>query len=135
MHCTAPEKRPLWFKATHALVVCLLVLASVRSLVPGLCATLAAAKERAAQAEVPPCCAERLAAEAAAPAYRAPAVPHASAPCAFCYLVLGLGHASPAAPVILPAEAIAPALPDALSAPRLAAFAAGTPSRAPPVAA
>lgn len=125
---------PLWFKATHALVVCLLVLGTVRSLIPGLCSTLSASLEQAAarEAEVPACCAERLAAEAELPAFRAPSEGKEHPPCAFCHLVMGLGQSAVTAPIAIAAE---PATQEpflAPFAPRAVILAAANGSRAPP---
>lgn len=134
------KRRPLWFRGLHAAVLALVLLASVRSLIPGLCATATAANARTAeQAEMrsamPACCAARLAREATAPAFREIQDGPAPVECAFCHLVLGLGHAV-AQPVVevTPVDFGAAPLP-AVQTLRPALLAAGHASRAPPVCA
>lgn len=134
------RRQSVWFRSLHALMVCMVLLGAVRSLVPGLCATATAANARAAeQAElrkaVPSCCAARMAQEAADPAFR---VEHEAPPqvaCAFCYLVMGLGHsiAQPAPVIVASATDHTPAAPP--QAVRPALIAGAHPSRAPPVCA
>lgn len=122
---------PVWFKATHALVVCLLVLGTVRALIPGLCATLSAQAD-ACEAEVASCCAARMAVEAELPAYRAPREGKEHPPCAFCHLVMGLGQSDVVQPVVV---AVEPATGGAFAAPIspcAAILAAANGSRAPP---
>lgn len=124
---------PVWFKATHALLVCLVVLAALRSLVPGLCATLSASADAAkARGDVPSCCAARLAEEDALPAYRAAQDAKEHPACAFCHLVLGLGNSAPA-----PVATLVQEVPDAQPAAEPAApvslhLARANASRAPP---
>jgi len=134
------KRQPVWFRGLHALVVCFVLLGAVRSLIPGLCATATAAIARTeAQAEmrqaVPACCAARMAQEAADPAFR---LTHESTPqteCAFCHLVMGLGHsvAQPAPEVVAPAIDHSPAATPQAVRPLL--IAGSHPSRAPPVCA
>ena len=134
------KRQPVWFRGLHALVVCFVLLGAVRSLVPGLCATATAANARSAgQAElrkaVPTCCAARMLREASEPAI---GLHHESTPqteCAFCHLVLGLGHALVQAAPQIVATAIhhtPAATPQTL---RPALIAGAHPSRAPPVCA
>lgn len=123
-------RRPVWFKATHAAVLCLLVLSTMRAFIPGLCATLSAAAEHAE--EVPACCAARMAAEAAQPAVRAPQAGKDHPPCAFCHLVLGLGQSEPGMEVLVAAENAALGTFLAATSPCAANLARANGSRAPP---
>ena len=125
---------PVWFKATHALVVCMLVLGTLRALIPGLCATLSAQAD-SCETEVASCCAARMAEEAALPAFRAPREGKEHPPCAFCHLVLGLGQSDVVQPIII---AVTPAIGGAFLAPITpcaATLAAANGSRAPPTSA